>query len=64
MYSDEVLAMSEADIRELPPALWDDLKKQVSEEAGQAMSAAERAKGAEALKKLEGRFTDGFQGDL
>lgn len=60
MYSDEVLAMSDADIRELPAAVWDDLKKQVTDEASLSQSAAERAKGEEALEKLARRST----GDL
>ncbi len=59
-YCDTVLSMSDEDIRQLPAAVWDDLKKQVTDEAADARNAAERAKSEEALQKLARRSS----GDL
>ena len=63
-YCDTVLEMSEADIRELPPAVWDDLKKRVTDEVAGARDAGERAKGQEALAKLERRVGGNPEADL
>lgn len=54
-YSDTVLAMSDGDIHLLPPAIWDDLKKQVTGELAEARNAGERTKVQEALDKLARR---------
>ena len=54
-YCDTVLSMSDEDIRQLPASVWDDLKKQVTDEAADARNAADRARGDEALRKLTRR---------
>ena len=54
-YCDTALSMSDEDIRQLPAAVWDDLKKQVTDEAAEARNAADRARGDEALRKLARR---------
>ncbi len=54
-YCDTVLSMSDEDIRQLPASVWDDLKKQVTDEAADARNAADRARGDEALRKLARR---------
>lgn len=63
-YCDTVLGMSDEDIRELPPAVWDDLKKQVTDETAEARTADERSKGQQALQKLERRVGGNPEADL
>ena len=62
-YGETVLGMSEDDIRQLPPTVWDDLKKQVTDEAANAQSAEARTTCEQALQKLE-RRVGGEQIDL
>lgn len=63
-YCDTVLELSDSDIHELSPAVWDDLKQQVTNEIAVARNAEERAKGQEALEKLERRVGGNPEADL